>query len=127
MRLLQKMLFWEYASTFHFCHGDVSTTQRPTTFSIHDPWAKGTRAEPARGEAEAQQPRERCAREDAGRYLGVPEDLEHVGVESLHGFVVAGEELLLYGGQVQGLGDLLVVVGVPGTQSRASAWYTARF
>lgn len=31
---------------------------------------------------------------------------------------MAGEDLPLYGGQVQGLGDLLVVISIPGAESQ---------
>lgn len=46
-------------------------------------------------------------------YLSVAEHFEHVCVEGLHGLVVAGEDLLLDGAQVQRVRHLLIVLTVP--------------
>lgn len=48
-------------------------------------------------------------------HLRVPENLEHVAIECFHSFVIARQDLLLDGGEVQGVGDLLVIIRVPKT------------
>lgn len=54
---------------------------------------------------------------EVSKYLSISKDLEHVGIKSFHCFVMPNEDLLLYGTEVQGVRDLLVIVSVPGTQS----------
>lgn len=51
----------------------------------------------------------------SGSHLRVPENLEHVAIERFHGFVIARQDLLLDGGEVQGVGDLLVIIRVSKT------------
>lgn len=46
-------------------------------------------------------------------YLGIAEHFEHVCVKRFNGLVVAGEDLLLDGAQVQRVRYLLIVLAVP--------------
>lgn len=57
-------------------------------------------------------------------YLCIAEHLEHICVERFNSLVVAREDLLLNGAQVQRIRDLLIVLAVPdGTEnSRFSLW-----
>lgn len=51
-------------------------------------------------------------------YLSIAEHFEHVCVKRFNGLVVAGEDLLLDGAQVQRVRHLLIVLAVPdGTQT----------
>lgn len=50
----------------------------------------------------------------AHAHLCIAEHLEHICVKRFDGFVVAGEDLLLNGAQVQWVGHLLVILTVPG-------------
>ena len=53
-------------------------------------------------------------------YLSIAEHLEHVCVERFNSLVVAGEDLLLDGAQVQRVRHLLIVLAVPdGTQKHS--------
>ena len=51
-------------------------------------------------------------------YLCIAKHFEHVRVEGLHRLVVAREDLLLDGAQVQRLRHLLVVLAVPGVTGK---------
>ena len=51
-------------------------------------------------------------------YLCVAKHFEHVRVEGLHCLVVARENLLLDGAQVQRIRHLLVVLAVPGVTGK---------
>ena len=46
-------------------------------------------------------------------YLSIAKHFEHVCVECFNSLVVAGEDLLLDGAQVQRVGHLLIVLAVP--------------
>lgn len=51
------------------------------------------------------------------KYLSISKDLEHVSIKSVHCFIIPSEDLLLYGAEVQGVRDLLIIVSIPGTQA----------
>lgn len=53
-------------------------------------------------------------------YLSIAENFEHVCIERFHRLVVAGEDLLLDGAQVQRVRHLLVVLAVPGGTQKDS-------
>ena len=46
-------------------------------------------------------------------YLSIAEHLEHVCIKRFNGLVVAGEDLLLDGAQIQRVSHLLIVLAVP--------------
>lgn len=58
-------------------------------------------------------------------YLSIAEHFEHVCVERFNRLVMAGEDLLLDGAQVQRVGHLLIVLAVPdGTKKRGISLYS---
>jgi hypothetical protein len=61
------------------------------------------------------------------KYLSIPKDLKHVSIESLHCFVIPNEDLLLYGAEIQGVRDLLIIVSISGTQSKPLVGALASF
>lgn len=61
------------------------------------------------------------------KYLSISKDLKHVGIKSFHGFVISSEDLLLYGAEIQGVRDLLIIVSISGTQSKLLHWCTDFF
>lgn len=57
-------------------------------------------------------------------YLCIAEHFEHICVERFNGLIVASQDLLLNGAQVQRVRHLLIVLAVPGNRKKAtgSAW-----
>lgn len=52
-------------------------------------------------------------------YLCIAEHFEHICVERFNSFVVASEDLLLNGAQVQRVRHLLIVLAVPGKRKKS--------
>lgn len=59
-------------------------------------------------------------------YLCIAEHLEHICVERFNSLVVASEDLLLYGAQVQRVRHLLIVLAVPGGTKKTAGLASAK-